>query len=218
MKPYFIDIMKMNVIDDGYMPVKLSTDRGEIDTRYYESNLHEMAVIFVGGVGGGFDSPAKELYPRLCLELLPMGISSLRVAFRHPTDLDESILDVLAGLSFLKSKGARAVCLVGHSFGGAVVINSAVHADIVNTVITLATQCFGADAVAKLKQGCSILLIHGSNDQVLPPYCSSMVYDKAHEPKRLLIYEGAGHGLDESAEKVHKAVFDWITDWIKGKR
>ncbi len=200
----------MNITDDGYMTVRFSTDRGEIDARYYESARQGRAAIFVGGIGGDFDTPARGLYPRLCLELLPEGISSLRVAFRHPTDLEESVLDVLAGLSFLKMKGTKMACLVGHSFGGAVVIRAAVFSDIVHTVVTLATQCNGADAAAKLRPGCSLLLIHGRDDPVLSPYCSSMVYGLAHEPKRLSTYRGAGHGLDESAEDVHKEVFDWI--------
>ncbi len=201
--------------DDGYASIKLSTDRGKIDARYYESKMPGRAVIFVGGVGGDFDTPAKGLYPRVCQDLLAMGISSLRVAFRHPTVLDESVLDVLAGLSFLKSKGTNSAGLVGHSFGGAVVIRAAVHANMVHTIVTLATQCYGADAVSKIEQDCSILLIHGSADHVLPPYCSSMVYDKAPEPKKLLICEGAGHGLEESADKVYRAVFDWIVSPLK---
>lgn len=202
--------MKMNGKYDGCVPIKLSTDRGEIDARYYESNVPGRAVIFVGGIGGDFDSPAKGLYPRICRELLPRDISSLRIAFRHPNDLDESVLDVLAGLSFLRSEGATNACLVGHSFGGAVVIRAAVHANIVHAIVTLAAQCHGADAIAKVKQECFLLLIHGSNDQVLPPYCSSLIYEKAREPKKLLICEGAGHSLDESAEKVYMAVFGWI--------
>ncbi len=116
------------------MPVRLSTARGEIEARYYESDRPGRAAIFVGGIGGDFDTPAKGLYPRLCLELMPKGISALRVAFRHPTVLDESIYDVLAGLEFLKGKGITTAGLVGHSFGGAVVIKAAVLSDLVYTV------------------------------------------------------------------------------------
>lgn len=196
--------------DESYMPIRLSTDRGEIEARFYESDLPGRAVIFVGGIGGDFDTPARGLYPRLCQELMSEGISSLRVAFRHPTDLEESVLDVLVGLSFLVMKGTLRAGLIGHSFGGAAVIRAAVLSDMVRTIVTLATQCYGTDAVAKLRPGRSILLIHGLNDTVLPSYCSSMAYDLAHEPKRLSMYEGAGHGLDESAEGVHKEVLDWI--------
>lgn len=204
-------ILESVITDEGYIPVKLSTDRGEIEARYYNSDQPGRVVIFVGGIGGDFDTPAKGLYPRLCRDLLHEGISSLRVAFRHPTVLEESVLDVLVALKFLEQKGIKTAGLVGHSFGGAVVLRAAVISDIVQTVVTIATQCHGAEAASKLKPECSLLLIHGLDDPVLSPYCSSMAYDLAHGPKRLSIYEGAGHGLDESAEEVHKEVLDWIT-------
>ncbi len=209
-KPSLYGVIMESITDEGYMPVRLSTARGAIEARYYESDRPGRAVIFVGGIGGDFDTPAKGLYPRLCLELLPRGINALRVAFRHPTVLDESIYDVLAGLEFLKGKGVTAAGLVGHSFGGAVIIKAAALSDLVYTVVTLATQCHGSEAVAELKAECTLLLIHGSEDPVLPTYCSSNAYNLAIGLKRLSIYDGAGHGLDESAEEVHKEVFDWI--------
>jgi hypothetical protein len=47
------------------------------------------------------------------------------VRFRHPTRLEESILDVLAGINYLQSEGMKVIALTGHSFGGAVVIQAA---------------------------------------------------------------------------------------------
>lgn len=205
-----------DVTDEGFSPVRLSTDRGMIEARYYESGRLGKSVIFVGGVGGNFDTPARGLYPRLCRELMSEGISSLRVSFRHPTILDESVFDVSAALDFLqRRKGTRVAGLVGHSFGGAVVIKAAVLSDLVHTIVTLATQCYGADAVAQLKGDCSILLIHGLKDTVLPAHCSSKAYNLAKGQKRLSIHKEAGHGLDESAEEVHKEVFDWIVDALR---
>ncbi len=196
---------------EGYIPIKLSTDRGSIEARYYDSGRQGNAVVLVGGIGGDFDTLAKGLYPRICQDLRKDGISSIRVAFRHPTILEESVLDVLAALKFLEHKGTKTAGLVGHSFGGAVVLRSAVLSDTVRTVVTIATQCHGAEAAAMLGPQCSLLLIHGLDDPVLPPYCSSMAYDLARGQKRLSNYEGAGHGLDERAEEVYTEVHDWIT-------
>ena len=77
--------------------------------------------------------------------------------------------DVLAGAKFLHSEGKVALGLVGHSFGGAVVIQAGTVLDWVKTVVTLATQSFGAEAVADLAAHASILLIHGADDQTLSP-------------------------------------------------
>ena len=198
------------VLEDKYpyQLVKLDTQRGEIVCRYYSSNTHNpasVAVVYVTGVGGGWGTPAIGLYPRLCCSLARIGIDGLRVRYRHPTDLLESVFDTLAGIAFLREEHRiKAIGLVGHSFGGAVVIQAAVQAsDIVSTLVTLATQSYGAaHVISKLKHGTSALMIHGSDDKVLPVYCSEEVYQKAHDPKQIVLCEGAGHGLDEVSEEV----------------
>lgn len=204
-----------------YELVKLDTERGEVVCRnyYYSSNTRypapSVAVVYVTGVGGGWGTPAIGLYPRLCCSLARIGIDGLRVRYRYPTDLLESVFDTLAGVAFLKEEcRTKAIGLVGHSFGGAVVIQAAVQAsDIVSTIVTLATQSYGAaHEVSKLKQGTSALVIHGSDDKVLPAYCSEQVYQKAHEPKQIVLYKGAGHGLEEVSEEIYELVYDWLVN------
>lgn len=77
--------------------------------------------------------------------------------------------------------------------------------------MTLSTQSYGAEWVSRLKQGSSILLIHDTDDKVLPPYCSSYVYNLANDPKDIILYKGAAHGLDEPGEQVHQMIYDWLT-------
>lgn len=208
------------VLEDKYpyQLVKLDTQRGEIICRYYSSNTHNpasVAVVYVTGVGGGWGTPAIGLYPRLCCSLARIGIDGLRVRYRHPTDLLESVFDTLAGIAFLREEHRiKAIGLVGHSFGGAVVIQAAVQAsDIVSTLVTLATQSYGAaHVISKLKHGTSALMIHGSDDKVLPAYCSEEVYQKAHDPKQIVLCQGASHGLDEVSEEVYELVYDWLVN------
>jgi alpha/beta superfamily hydrolase len=203
-----------------YELVKLDTERGEIVCRYYSSHIYNpasVAIVYVTGVGGDWGTPATGLYPRLCCSLVKNGIDGLRVRYRHPSDLLESVFDTLAGVTFLQEEHkAKAIGLVGHSFGGAVVIQAAVKAsEIVSTIVTLATQSYSAvEAVSKLKQGTSVLVVHGTNDKVLPVYCSEHVYQQAHEPKRLFIYERAGHGLDEVSEDVYDLVYEWFVNHL----
>ncbi|GAB1543069.1 dienelactone hydrolase family protein [Scytonema sp. NUACC21] len=200
--------------EEEYHPVQMTTSRGLIDCRYYRVEDAEKAVILVGGVGGDWDTPARGLYPLLGEVLRKEGIASLRVQYRNPTDLVESTLDVLAGLIYLQDKGVKEVGLVGHSFGGAVVIQAAAQSPDIRTVITLATQSYGTDAVTQLGTGCSLLLLHGTSDLVLPPSCSQYVYQLALEPKRLIMYPDAGHGLDEVADEVYLMVRNWIVQQL----
>jgi hypothetical protein len=168
-------------------------------------------VAFVGGVGGGFDSPARDLYGRLS-EALPLeGIAALRLRFREPTQLEESTADLSAGIAELSRRRKTRIGLVGHSFGGAVVIRAAANARGVRAVVTLATQSYGAGPAAELGPRCALLLIHGRCDTVLPAEVSRMVFDLAAEPKRLVLLAGAGHGLDEAAPEVERLVRDWLT-------
>jgi pimeloyl-ACP methyl ester carboxylesterase len=217
---YLIDDVEVGQTtkDDTYRSITLVTSRQDsVDCRYYYTEGAKKAVIWVGGIGGGWDTPAKWMYPQLCQKLVNNErISSLRIRYRYPRDLDESLTDVIAGIKSLEHDGIQSVGLVGHSFGGAVVIEAAAAVpNIVMTVVTLSTQSYRAmEAVSKLRKGCSILLIHGTDDDVLWPSCSSSVYNKANILKKIILYEGAKHGLEEAAEQVHQVVFQWLIEHL----
>ncbi|PGH54130.1 dienelactone hydrolase [Azospirillum palustre] len=204
----------MGIVDaEGFRPATLETDRGPVQARFYPVPDGELAVLWVGGVGGGFDSPARGLYPRLSADFTADGISSLRLRFRDSRDLGEAVYDVLCGLSFLSRQGIHHVALVGHSFGGAVAIQAAAsNRGAVCTVVTLATQCYGTDPVGDLS--CPILLIHGEADEILPASCSIHVHRKAGEPKKLVLVPGTGHALEEASEAVCREVRDWLKTYL----
>ena len=172
------------ITKDGYTPIILLTSRQDsIDCRYYHAEGAKKAVIWVGGIGGGWETSAKKLYPHMGQKLVNNGrIRSIGVHYRYPTHLDESIIDIIAGIESLEHAGIQRVGFVGHSLGGAVVIEAAAAVpNIIRTVVTLSTPRYGAvDAVSQLRQCCSILLIHGINDDadILRPSCSSCVYKK----------------------------------------
>ncbi len=199
---------------ESYISETFATDRGNISSRFYRKGNETRGVIYVGGVGGGFDTPAKGLYPRLCRDLLPQGICGLRIQFRNPANLQESVFDVMTGIAFLLGSGVGSIGLVGHSFGGAVVIQAGARAETVKTIVTLSTQSYGTAEVANF-QGKFLLLIHGVLDEVLPPSSSQLVYQIAPEPKKLVFLDKAHHVLDEAADEVHSLVFNWILDHLK---
>lgn len=195
--------------------VRIDTSRGRIDCHYYMAENVDKGVIMVGGIGGDFDTPADGLYPRLCADLKETGISSLRVSFRYPTELAEAVVDVLVGLEFLKAENLRVFGLIGHSFGGAVVVQAAYNDSSVKTVVTIATQSYGISPISLLPENTSVLLIHGEADETLPPSSSVYAYNLAHEPKRIKIYENAGHGLKEVSNDVYAEVRSWIINNLR---
>jgi pimeloyl-ACP methyl ester carboxylesterase len=195
---------------EGFLPLSLTTNRGIVQTRYYHAPGEKKAVIYIGGgVGGGFDSPARGIYSRLCRDFVLKGFSGMRIRYRHPEDLVEATLDTLSGIVFLESMGIEEFAIVGHSLGGAVAIQTANLAPSVRTVITLGTQAYGAEVASDLEDT-SILLLHGKNDEVLPSYASMYVHDIAQGRKKLQLYTGAGHMFNEVINDVYLDIHDWL--------
>jgi pimeloyl-ACP methyl ester carboxylesterase len=201
---------------EAYDLLEIETDRGTTACRYYEAKGARNGVVMVGGTGGGFDTPARGLYPRLAEDLRNDGISTLRVRYRHPADLVESTVDAVLGIRYLESRGISAAGLVGHSFGGAVVIQAAASDPAVRAVVAISTQEAGTGPVAGLAGHTAVLLVHGDADPVLSYRSSEEVYRRAGEPKRLVIYEGAGHTLDEAAESLYVEVKAWLLKHLPG--
>jgi fermentation-respiration switch protein FrsA (DUF1100 family) len=170
-------------------------------------------VLWVFGAGGGLGGPAGGLYTRLGHQLRAEGIASLELAYRHPGQLDECVADALAGLAWLEAQGKRRVVLVGHSFGGAVVIAAGVAAgDAVAAVAALSSQTSGAVGMVGALSPRPLLLIHGTADEVLPEACSRELYARAGEPKRLILYPGCRHGLDECRDRLDHDLMGWLRD------
>ena len=180
------------------------------------------AVIFVGGAMGGLDGPAGGLYPRLAEALREphdaaphdepaSGLASLRLHYRQPGEFEECVLDVLGGVSFLKGIGARRVALVGHSFGAAVVIKAGELSEQVVGVAALSPQLHGTGSVERLSPK-PLLLAHGTADDILDCAASRDIYGRAREPKRLVLYEGAGHGLTQCADELFELLRTWLVE------
>jgi alpha-beta hydrolase superfamily lysophospholipase len=114
------------------------TDRGDIQAILHQALEAQYGVIWVGGARGGFGRPGQGAYARLADVLRRDRISSLRLCYRHPNVLPECVLDTMAGIAYLRHCHAQPVVLVGHSFGGAVVITAGALHEHVAGVVALA--------------------------------------------------------------------------------
>ncbi|GBD10876.1 hypothetical protein HRbin23_00526 [bacterium HR23] len=196
--------------EQGGYGLILQTTRGEIFGIYHPVPGAQEGVLWVWGVRGGVDGPANGCYRILAQELArEHRIASLRLDYRWPGVLHECVLDALAGLTFLKGMGIKRAALVGHSFGGAVVIASAPFSDISACVVALSTQTYGAHGAGGVSPR-PLLLVHGEEDTHLPPSCSRMVYGWAREPKELVLLPGAGHSLRECADVLLPLLKGWL--------
>ena len=193
--------------------VTLSTQGGQILGRLHRAE-GDAAVLYVFGAGGGLGGPAGGIYERMAERLRPLGVTSLQLDYRLPGRLGDCIEDVLAGLEYLGDLGKSRIVLVGHSFGGAVVIRAGIESALVIAVAALSSQTMGAEGVRELSPK-PLLLIHGRADEVLPYSCSLHLYSEAREPKELVLYDGCRHGLDECSEQLDDAMVSWLREVLE---
>ena len=185
------------------------TNRGEIPAIIHRAPGSGQAVIWVCGARGGFGGPVSGMYARLAEGFLDKGITSLRLNYRQPNVLPECVLDLLAGITMLKGTGHQPVVLVGHSFGGAVVIAAGVASSHVQGVVSLSPQTHGAGMAGQLSPK-PLLVVHGKSDSRLPYSCGVQIHDWAQEPKQLVLYEGAEHRLEECKDELESLLLEWI--------
>jgi fermentation-respiration switch protein FrsA (DUF1100 family) len=75
--------------------------------------------------------------------------------------------------------------------------------------------------VPKIK--CPYMVIAGENDQLSPIEHTERLFEMITAPKRLVIYEGANHGVGgapsaENGEEKNTLLADWLLDRIKGRK
>ncbi len=172
------------------------------------------AVLCVGGFDGGFDGPAEGIYADLADELPQHGIGVLRLDFRvktSPGPIDEGTFDVLAGVDWLIDQKVGQVALIGHSYGGAIVIRAAARSSDAVGTCALSTQTAGIEpAEVRSLAPRPLLLIHGAADWRLPPHLSQWVYSIAGDGRELHILEEATHSLRQRRDDLWTLLSDWI--------
>jgi alpha-beta hydrolase superfamily lysophospholipase len=195
---------------EGIEELTLHTNAGNITARLHPAAAGSAAVVWVGGSGGGLDGPAWGMYPRLAGQLAAQGIASLRLHYRHPNELEQCVADTMLAVQYLVQQlGYGGVALVGHSFGGAVVISAGALSEEVATVVAMSSQTYGTTLAPQVSPR-PLLLVHGTADEILSDVCSRDIYARANEPKELRLFNGCRHGLDECRDQVDQVVVEWL--------
>ena len=193
--------------------LQFKTSRGDFDAILHRAAGAEQAVIWVCGARGGFGGPGPGTYARMSQRFAEDGITSLRMDYRSPGDVFECTLDLLAGVSYLKGAGHQPVVVVGHSFGGAVVIAAGANSSHIKGVVALSPQTYGAGMAGQVAPR-KLLVVHGKADTRLAFSCGQQIYNLAKEPKELVLYEGAEHRLEECRDELEDLLGRWIPETL----
>ncbi len=214
------DIMASFEVEDAPLPdgdtgegLKFHTNRGDFNAIIHKSPGAQQAVIWVCGARGGFGGPGPDTYATLAQRFVSQGITSLRLDYRLPNDVTECVFDLLSGVAYCKRTGHGPVVVVGHSFGGAVVIAAGANSSHIKGVVSLSPQTAGAGMAGALAPR-KLLVVHGKADTRLPFRCAEMIYEWAKEPKELVLYEGAEHRLEECRDELESLLTTWIPDTL----
>lgn len=202
------------------VPVTPSLSHGEIYTKRGLLTLlvhdpppgvqrHPAAIVACGGAFGGVLGPGNGLYQRLGERWSERGVSVVRVGYREPNNLDLCAHDLACGVEIARDAGAERVVVMGHSFGGAVAVRTAVIMPAsVAGVVTFATQSAGCEVAGALG-GRSLLLFHGDSDELLPAEASHVVAAIAGHGEVVML-PGDGHLLDKSDDVITQRLDAWL--------
>ena len=193
--------------------LRFRTSRGSFNAILHRAADTDRAVIWVCGASGGFGGPGPGTYARMAEKFVGEGITSLRLDYRQPNDVFECAMDLLAGVAYLKSADHKPVVVVGHSFGGAVVIAAGANSAHIKGVVALSPQTYGAGMAGQVAPR-RLLVVHGKADTRLAFSCGQQIYDMAREPKELVLYEGAEHRLEECRDDLEELLGKWIPETL----
>ncbi len=199
-------------ITPGLAHLEIYTLHGLLTVLWHGPRDARDVVVTCGGGMGSVLGPADGLYHALGCRLADAhGIATMRVGYRKPNDLSRCVHDVAAAADLASRSGARGFVVIGHSFGGAVAIQAAtVLGAHCHGVVTLATQSAGCEHASELGDT-PLLLLHGTDDEILPAETSTVVQMLAGHGEVVLL-PGAGHLLTQAATELRERLSVWIPE------
>lgn len=208
--------------------IKSVVDGASVQVWYHEPTRPGMPmVLFLHGNAGtlGYRAPKFK-------ELIDMGFGFAAPAYHgfsksegKPT-AETIFSDVITTIDFLKDKGfeAKNIIIVGESLGTGIAVEMAAkqqfagvflitpYTSIANRaqemywyfpIKSLVKDNFSSeDKIDKINA--PLLIVHGTNDTVIPHSHAERLIELAREPKKIIIYPGFGHSNLDNATIFHE--------------
>ena len=160
------------------------------------ARAHDL-LIGVSGCGGGSRGPRRNFYKRLQYHLASHDHHVAVIPMETIPDNINDNIERMVQLIQDNSDKYRNIYLMGWSMGGAVAVLSAYKMNTerstcpVKGLILLATQSEGTQPLQVLN--IPVLFCHGDADDTVPLWMLEGTYQKYHNRKRILIFQGLDH-------------------------
>jgi len=122
--------------------------------------------------------------------------------------------DFRAGLDFMHAKyPASHLWAAGFSFGAWIALATGVSDPRVSTLIAVAPPLDKYDFETVAGSTKPKFFIQGERDEICPLKEMQRFYARCHEPKELVVIDGADHLFDGKTSEVGDAIEDLLSDW-----
>ena len=193
--------------------VTLQSNRGLCQAILTVAQGKPGVVLWIPGQGENLNGPAGGVYAELAPELMAADISSLRMGYRDPNSQEESALDVFMWLCFLKGVGAKQAVLVGNALGATAAIPAAIVDPMVRALAVISSQEEGTEKIGEIAPK-PVLIMHGEQDPRVPVDMARIIYQRANEPKELIIYPEGEFTLYPCRQEVQERLGDWAAEHL----
>lgn len=197
-------------LSDTCRLVEVYTMEGLLQVLWHGQPGASDVVLMCGGAMGGMLGPGHSLFLDFGQELAAQGRAAMAIGYRKPGDLTRCLLDTCAAADLAIRNGAKRFVILGHSFGGAVAVQSACTFPAHTAgVMTFATQSAGCEQAARMGD-IPLRLLHGERDSILGPENSMMVQSLAGHGE-VTTFPDADHLLAEVGEEIGAITREWVT-------
>ncbi len=204
--------IKVNDSVDGAVPGVLHLPHTSTKAQPQANN--RTAAILLSGASGGLVGPSS-IYLGLSTKLASLrdGIPTLRLDYRYPARNKYCIADLQAAMAYLsKTHSVTRFVLIGWSFGGAPVFTVGGSDPRVVGCATVASQTAETEGVKRLPPR-PVLLMHGTEDRTLDPWCSRSLYERYGEgrgEREMVLFEGDDHALTGHAAEAEERLCRFV--------
>ena len=197
----------------SYRIVQMHGTHGTVGAYHYAAKPPGKAVLYLGCVRDGFESPAFNLYKQVAEDMQARRVSGLRIRLRKPEDLRACLDDVILGMQFLRTQGHGEMALAAYSHAAVPAVHAARTDPAVSALALFSPQFPDSGITKDLPSEGRVLFVHGGRDTAMPLEQARQAYDNIRANKEFITLPLSRHSLDENSSEALLKFRAWLQNW-----